>query len=65
VCAAIGASGGGSWSLDGAIGIRLDGWAGLFLAAGLGGASAAVTLAFGWRRRQPAKNAEDNAPKMA
>jgi putative oxidoreductase len=53
VSAAIGATGGGSWSLDEAIGIRVDGWAGLLVAAGLGGVSAAVTLASGWRRPQP------------
>lgn len=66
VCAAIGASGGGSWSLDGAIGIRLDGWASLLLAVGLGCASAAVTLAFGWRRPRPdetAQSAANNAAK--
>jgi putative oxidoreductase len=67
VCAAIGASGGGSWSLDGALGIRLDGWTGLLLAVGLGCASAAATLAFGWRRPRPddtaAESAEGNATK--
>lgn len=56
--AAIGASGGGSWSLDEAIGIRLDGWTGLAIAAGLGVASAGVTLASGWRRPRPGSAAE-------
>jgi hypothetical protein len=64
---AFGGSGGGSWSLDGALGIRLDAWTGLLLAVGLGCASAAATLAFGWHRPRPdntaAESAEGNATK--
>jgi putative oxidoreductase len=51
--AAIGASGGGSWSLDEAIGIRVDGWPGLLVSAGLGCLSGAATLALSWRRPKP------------
>jgi putative oxidoreductase len=54
VCAAIGASGGGAWSLDHAIGITIDGWTGLVVAVGVGFASGAATLAAGWRRPRPA-----------
>jgi putative oxidoreductase len=49
VCAAIGASGGGAWSLDAALGVRLDGWTGLAIAAGLGVVGGGATLAVGWR----------------
>jgi putative oxidoreductase len=53
VAAAIGASGGGAWSLDQVIGIRFGGWIGLLVAAGLGGLSGAATLATSWRRPEP------------
>jgi putative oxidoreductase len=50
--AALGASGGGAWSLDAAVGIRdqLDEWVGLLIAVGLGGLSSTATLVACWRR---------------
>jgi hypothetical protein len=50
VSVAIGASGGGAWSLDHVLGLRLDGWVGLLIAAGLGVVAGAATLAAGWRK---------------
>lgn len=49
VSLALGALGGGRWSLDNAIGLDLDGWAGLLTAAGVGGASGALVLLAFWR----------------
>ena len=49
VCCAIGALGGGAWSLDRLIGFRVDGWAGLAIAALAGGGGAALLLATSWR----------------
>jgi putative oxidoreductase len=46
---AIGALGPGAWSVDGLVGLLVDGWAGLAVAAGFGLISAAATLALFWR----------------
>lgn len=48
---ALGALGAGRWSVDEAIGIArdVDGWAGLAVAAGLGGGLGAAVLALFWR----------------
>lgn len=48
---ALGALGPGGWSVDRAIGIAddVDGWAGLAVAAGLGGGLGLTTLALFWR----------------
>jgi putative oxidoreductase len=55
VAAAIGATGGGGWSLDQLLGIRIDGWQGLVIACGLGAVAALATLAVGWRKPVPAE----------
>ena len=49
VACALGALGGGGWSVDHAIGFSLRGWAGLALAAAAGGAGAALLLTACWR----------------
>jgi putative oxidoreductase len=49
VACAIGALGGGGWSVDHAIGFSLTGWAGLAVAAAAGGGGAALLLATSWR----------------
>jgi putative oxidoreductase len=56
VSVAIGASGGGSWSLDHLIGIQIDGWAGLGLSLGVGAVAGAITLATSWRPVAPQKS---------
>lgn len=58
VSVAAGASGGGAWSIDNALHIRIGGWWGLVLAAGLGLASGAVALGTSWRPLKPEKNSE-------
>lgn len=50
VAAAIGATGGGGWSLDAAAGIRVGGWWGLLVAAGIGSLAGATALLISWRR---------------
>ncbi|MCU1648828.1 MAG: rane protein [Nocardia sp.] len=50
VAAAIGASGGGSWSLDNLFDITIAGWPGLATAAVLGGLAGALALGTSWRR---------------
>ncbi|MCU1646138.1 MAG: putative rane protein, partial [Nocardia sp.] len=50
VAAAIGASGGGSWSLDNLFDISIAGWPGLAIAAVLGGLAGALALGTSWRR---------------
>ncbi|MDP9094164.1 MAG: DoxX family protein [Actinomycetota bacterium] len=58
---ALGASGGGRWSLDHAAGIRLDGTGGLAISAAAGLGGAALLLATCWRPvpsgREPAEAA--------
>jgi hypothetical protein len=49
VACAIAAFGGGTWSLDNAVGFSFDGWRGLALGAGAGGAGGALLLAPSWR----------------
>ncbi len=49
VSCALGALGPGRWSLDHLLGLRVDGWGGLALAAGIGIAGAAVLLSTSWR----------------
>jgi len=49
VSCAIGALGGGGWSLDRAAGFSVDGWAGLAIAALAGGGGGALLLATCWR----------------
>jgi putative oxidoreductase len=49
VACALGALGGGDWSVDQAIGFSLRGWAGLALAAAAGGGGAVLLLAACWR----------------
>lgn len=46
---ALGALGGGSASLDAALGLDLGGWVGLAVAGGVGGAGAALLLLTSWR----------------
>ena len=54
VAAALGALGGGRASLDNATGFSVDGWEGLGIAAGAGGAGALLLIATCWRpRRRP------------
>ena len=53
VAAALGALGGGGWSLDDAVGFDADGWAGLAIVVGVGGLGAAWTLAAFWRPERP------------
>jgi putative oxidoreductase len=61
VASGLGALGAGRWSIDHAVGFRLDGWGGLALAAGAGAAGAALLLATSWRpASKPAK-----APSLA
>jgi putative oxidoreductase len=57
VSLAIGALGGGRWSLDNAIGLDLDGWPGLLIAAGLGIGTGALVLISFWRPGEKAKAA--------
>ncbi|CAO5156520.1 putative oxidoreductase [Frankia sp. AiPs1] len=58
VCAAIGILGPGKGSLDHAIGIELDGWAGGLITIILGVGGAALLLATAWRpERKPADTA--------
>jgi putative oxidoreductase len=52
VSVAVGALGGGRASLDHAIGLHVPGWAGLLIAAGAGGAGAALVLVTSWRPHQ-------------
>jgi putative oxidoreductase len=52
VAVAVGALGGGRASLDHAIGLHVPGWAGLLIAAGAGGAGAALVLVTSWRPHQ-------------
>jgi putative oxidoreductase len=49
VACAIGALGGGAWSLDNAVGLDLRGWGGLAVAAVAGGGGAALLLLASWR----------------
>ena len=49
VSCALGALGGGGWSIDHAVGFTVNGWAGLAIAAGAGGGGAALLLATCWR----------------
>jgi putative oxidoreductase len=49
VACALGALGGGAWSADHLLGFRVDGWAGLAIAAIAGGGGAALLLATSWR----------------
>jgi len=49
VCAAIGATGPGEWSVDNAIGFSVTGWAGIALSFGLGVVAAVGLLAAFWR----------------
>ncbi|CAJ59379.1 MULTISPECIES: DoxX family protein [Frankia] len=57
VCAAIGILGPGKASLDHAIGIELDGWAGGLIAILLGVGGAALLLVTAWRpERKPAES---------
>jgi putative oxidoreductase len=49
VACAIGALGGGNWSVDHAIGFSLAGWGGLAVATVAGGGGAALLLATSWR----------------
>ncbi|MCM3887112.1 DoxX family protein [Frankia sp. R82] len=59
VCAAIGILGPGRASLDHAIDIELDGWAGGLIALVLGVGGAALLLATAWRpERKPAETAK-------
>jgi putative oxidoreductase len=51
VACALGALGGGGWSVDHAIGFSMRGWAGLALAAVAGGGGAVLLLAACWRPR--------------
>ena len=52
---ALGALGGGEWSVDSALDIAddLEGWTGLAIAAGLGGGGALAVLALFWRAPTP------------
>jgi putative oxidoreductase len=54
VSCAVGALGGGGWSLDRAVGFSVTGWAGLAIAALAGSGGAAVLLATSWRPPQAA-----------
>jgi putative oxidoreductase len=63
VSCAIGALGGGGWSIDHAVGFTVNGWAGLAIAAGAGGAGAALLLATCWRPGATASPA--SAPSSA
>jgi putative oxidoreductase len=67
VTAAIGAAGGGAWSLDGLLAIQqqLDEWVGLGVAAGGGGLAAGATLAVFFRRPEPAAAAVEEADAAA
>jgi len=60
VAAALGALGGGGWSVDQLLGFRVDGWAGLAIAVLAGGGGAAMLLATCWRpapaHRESVKN---------
>src|SRR5260370_25941199 len=49
VSCALGALGGGGWSIDHAVGFTVNGWAGLAIAAGAGGGGAGLLLATCWR----------------
>ena len=49
VACALGALGAGRWSIDHVIGVRVDGWPGIGVAAGIGLVSASATLATAWR----------------
>jgi putative oxidoreductase len=49
VACALAALGAGSWSIDEALGFSLNGWGGLAVGAGAGGAGAALLLATCWR----------------
>jgi putative oxidoreductase len=49
VACALGALGGGAWSVDHAIGFSLRGWSGLALAVAAGGSGAALLLGTCWR----------------
>jgi len=49
VACALGALGGGDWSVDHAIGFSVRGWSGLALAVAAGGGGAALLLATCWR----------------
>ena len=53
VACALGALGGGAWSVDHAIGLSVRGWSGLALAVAAGGAGAALLLATCWRPHRP------------
>lgn len=58
VACALGALGGGAWSVDHAIGFSLAGWGGLALAALAGGGGGALLLITSWRPKPPAAPAE-------
>jgi putative oxidoreductase len=49
VSCALGALGAGQWSADRLIGLSLDGWPGLGIAAGVGSVTGAATVAACWR----------------
>ena len=49
VAAALGALGGGDWSVDHLLGFQVDGWAGLAIAVLVGGGGGALLLATCWR----------------
>jgi putative oxidoreductase len=50
---ALGALGPGRWSIDHALGIEIDGWAGAAIAAGAGIGGAVLTLVTSWRPTSP------------
>lgn len=58
---AIAALGGGSVSLDHALGIDVDGWLGLLVAVAAGGGGAALLLLIFWRPRSGAAGKEEEA----
>jgi putative oxidoreductase len=65
VSAAIGALGGGAWSLDHAVGFSADGWAGLAITALAGGGGAGLLLATSWRPVAAASVVPAASPQVA
>ena len=63
VCCAIGALGGVACSLDHLVSIRIEGWAGLALAALAGGGGAALLLTTSWRPSPSPDAAGREAPQ--
>jgi len=64
VSCALGALGGGAWSVDHAAGFSVSGWAGLALAALAGAGGAALLLATSWRPG-PAASRAASPPESA